>query len=230
MQAQEGAASLAEHAYERLRASILHGDLAPGERLRPAELRDRFDLGLTPIREALGRLAAEGLVVVETNRATRVRAASGAEFADLMATRRTVERWCLAAAIAAGDGTWEAEISASLDALLATKLPASARDRAAATLWEVAHRRFHCALVEACGSPWMLRFWGLLADHSERYRKIRLLRHAEAAAEVRDLAGEHTALARAVLARDAALAMNLMDAHLLATERSVARLLQPKVD
>lgn len=230
MQAQEGSPSLAEHAYSCLRAGILHGELEAGQLLRPASLQARFGLGLTPIREALGRLAAEGLVDVETNRRTRVRAATGPEFADLMATRRRVERWCLEAAIASGDAAWEAEIRLALGLLLAAPLPANAGDRAAAAVWEAAHRRFHRALVDACGSAWMLRFWSQLSDQSERYRKVRLLHRAQAAAEVRDLAGEHTALAQAALARDTERATSLMDAHLLATERSVARLLAPPAD
>ena len=49
-------------AYNRLRAEILSGPLQPGERLLPADLRARYGLGLTPIREALTRLASEGLI------------------------------------------------------------------------------------------------------------------------------------------------------------------------
>jgi GntR family transcriptional regulator, carbon starvation induced regulator len=222
---QDGTGSLAERAYRRLRAEILHGELMPGERLRAADLHLRFGLGLTPIREALGRLAAENLVDLESHRGSRVREASVAELADLMATRRAIERLCLEAAIAHGDTAWEAEIVAALHLLSRTALPQGEQDRAAATVWEARHRRFHAALVAACGSAWLLRFWNLLSDHSERYRKIRLLRHAEAAAEVRDIPGEHQAIAQAVLARDAARATALMDAHLLATEKTVARLL-----
>ncbi len=201
----------------------------PGERLRAADLHERFGLGLTPIREALGRLAAENLVDFETHRGSRVREVRLTELADLMATRRAIERLCLQAAITHGDAAWEAEIVASLHLLSRTELPKGEHDRAAATAWEARHRRFHAALVAACGSEWLLRFWNLLSDHSERYRKIRLLRHAEAAAEVRDIPGEHLAIAQAVLARDAKQATVLMDAHLLATENSVARLLSREV-
>lgn len=233
MQAGDGAGmdagTLAEQAYRRLRSEILQGELMPGERLRAADLHGRFGLGLTPIREALGRLAAENLVEFENHRGSRVRDASLVEFADLMATRRAMERLCLEAAMAHGDAAWEAEIVASLHLLSRTELPKGVDDRAGATVWEARHRRFHAALVAACGSAWMLRFWNLLSDHSERYRKIRLLHHNEAAAEVRDIPGEHQAIAEAAIARDAARATTLMDAHLLATEASVARLLSPKV-
>ena len=54
--------SQTERAYRRLRNEILHGDLMPGERLRANDLQDRFQLGLTPIREALTRLSSENFV------------------------------------------------------------------------------------------------------------------------------------------------------------------------
>ncbi len=75
-----------------------------------------------------------------------------------------------------GDATWEARIVAAMHLLARTPLPKSASDRKSAELWEVRHRNFHYALVSACGSSWRLRFWGTLTDHSERYRKLRLLR------------------------------------------------------
>jgi GntR family transcriptional regulator, carbon starvation induced regulator len=217
--------SQAERAYRCLRSEILHGDLMPGERLRAADLQDRFQLGLTPIREALTRLSSESLVEAETNRGSRVTEASLAEFADMMATRRIIERACLSAAILQGDAAWEAEIVAAMHLLSRTPLPADVHDRNAAAEWESRHRRFHVALVAACGSGWLLRFWNTLADHSERYRKMRLLHHREGRAEVRDVNSEHREIMAAVLDRNVERATTLMDAHLKATELSVARLL-----
>jgi GntR family carbon starvation induced transcriptional regulator len=146
---------------------------------------------------------------------------------DLMSARRGIERLCLTAAIEHGTAAWEAEIVAAMHMLSRTPLPESDRDRTAATAWEVQHRRFHGALVAACNSDWLLRFWNTLADHSERFRKIRLLRHREAEAEVRDVNAEHRAIMAAVLDRDVVRANDLMDEHLRATEKSVARLLEP---
>jgi GntR family carbon starvation induced transcriptional regulator len=219
--------SRAERAYRRLRNEILHGDLLPGERLLAADLKGRYQFGLTPIREALMRLSSENLVDVEANRGTKVSEASLSEFADLMATRREIERLCLTAAIKRGDAAWEAEIVAAMHLLSRVPLPESVVDRETAKRWEVQHRRFHFALVAACDSPWLLRFWNTLADHSERYRKYRLLRHQDAHAEVRDVNAEHAAIMAAVLDRDIERACSLMHDHLLATEKSVARLLVP---
>jgi DNA-binding GntR family transcriptional regulator len=217
--------SQAERAYRKLREEILHGALMPGERLRAADLKDRFQLGLTPIREALMRLTFESLVEAQTNKGSRVSHASLTELRDLMATRRMIERECLAAAIANGDANWEAEIVASLHLLSRTSLPKSAQDRAAAAAWELQHRRFHLALVSACGSEWLLRFWNVLTDHSERYRKVRLLHRLDRDAKVRDIGAEHDAIMAAVLKRDVRKATRLMDQHLAATEEYIAKLL-----
>lgn len=220
--------SLAERAYRCLRNEILYGDLMPGDRLRASELQDRFNLGLTPIREALMRLSSENLVEVDPNRGSRVSDASITELTDLMATRREMEKLCLTSAMTHGDTAWEGEIVAALHRLSRTPLPSSKNDRDAATQWELQHRSFHLALVSACKEKWLLKFWNTLTDHSERYRKYRLLQHIEqpAQAQVRNVSEEHQALMDAVLRRDIASATNLMQEHLNATEKSVARLLR----
>jgi GntR family carbon starvation induced transcriptional regulator len=215
-----------ERAYALLRAELLGGTLAPGERLRPVDLQVRLDVGLTPIREALTRLGVEGLIVGESQRGFRVKDVSLAEFADLMETRRELERACLSRAIKRGDAVWEAEIVAAMHLLARTPLPRTPDDRPAAEQWESRHRIFHFALVSACGSPWRLQFWRTLYDHAERYRKIRLLHHREPVARVRAVNAEHQRVMEAVIARDAQKATRLMDAHLSATERAVSAILQ----
>jgi DNA-binding GntR family transcriptional regulator len=219
------AQSLTDRAYQRLRAEILHGDLAPGERLQVAQLQGRYNLGLTPIREALMRLSSEGLVEAESRRGSRVMPISLAELADLTTTRCDIERLCLTQAMTHGDATWEALVVAAMHLLSRTPLPTSPDDRAAAERWETQHRNFHAALVSACPSAWLRRFWSNLADHSERYRKIRLLNRGKVEALVRDVTAEHFAIMHAVIGRDAQQAISLMDEHLHAAARGVAALL-----
>lgn len=213
-------------AYDLLRAEILHGDLMPGERLAVADLRARYGVGLTPLREALMRLASEGLVATEANRGARVREISAAELHDLFSTRRELEAICLARAMANRTPEWEAEILRSLHLLSRAPLPEQAGDRATAARWEATHRAFHAALVAACASEWRLRLWHMLADQSERYRKLRLLAPAPARAAPRDIAAEHEAIARAVIDGHADSALELMDNHLARTESVVAGLLK----
>ncbi|SMD12686.1 GntR family transcriptional regulator [Rhizobium sp. RU36D] len=218
-------ATQAERAYLKLRSEILHGELMPGQRLRANDLQAKFQLGLTPIREALMRLSSEGLVDAQTHRGAVVAPVTLKELADLMATRRHIERLCLSMAIDNGDLAWEAEIITSMYLLANTPLPSDLDDLGAATTWEAHHRRFHRALVAACNSEWMMRIWSTLNDHSERYRKIRLLHHKAEGARVRNVTAEHEALKDAVIRRDKALAARLMDEHLTQTELAAAVLL-----
>lgn len=217
-------------AYEFLRQEILHGGLMPGERLRVAELNARFKLGLTPIREALMRLSSERLVDSQSHRGAQVRETSLPELRDIMETRRQIESLCLKAAIANGDPVWEADIVRSFHLLSRAPLPSSHDDRDTAASWEQFHRAFHFALVSACGSQWLLQFWGTLADHSERYRKLRLLFHRSEEAAVRDVNLEHEMIMKAVIGRNASEAVSLMDDHLTQSEEAIARLIEINYD
>lgn len=67
-----GADGLGEIVYERIGAAILDGRLAPGERLRDAELAAQLRVSRTPVREAIQRLARIGLVEIAASRFTRV--------------------------------------------------------------------------------------------------------------------------------------------------------------
>ena len=64
--------SVADLAYERIRGLVLSGELEPGARLGQVELAERFGISRTPVREALRRLAGEGLVDPLSNRGFRV--------------------------------------------------------------------------------------------------------------------------------------------------------------
>ncbi|MEG2631346.1 MAG: GntR family transcriptional regulator, partial [Comamonas sp.] len=64
----EAAVPLAEQAYRRLRQSIVKCEFAPGQRLRVEELSRQFEISSSPLREALSRLAEQGLVQAFENR------------------------------------------------------------------------------------------------------------------------------------------------------------------
>lgn len=217
-------------AYQLLREEILHGSLMPGERLRVAQLRTRYELGLTPIREALMRLSAEGLVNARSHRGASVRAANLTQFQDLMQTRRSIEAMCLRKAIAQGDAHWEAEILRSFHLLSRAALPLRAQDRDTASQWETLHRQFHFSLLSACDSAWLLSFWQTLSDHSAIYRKLRLGLQGKTKASERKLHSEHESVMKAVIDRKPEAAIKQMDQHLAQTEQVITRLLKQKED
>ena len=221
------ARTLANQAQELLRRDILSGTLAPGERLRTKDLQARYGLGLSPLRESLQRLSAEGMVVNDAQRGFAVAPVSGAELRDLTVARTALESTMLPMAMQLGGADWEGDIVAAFHRLSRTPLPNDPAALVDASLWELRHRSFHHALVAGCGSPWLLRLHGQLVDQSERYRKIRILHHLESQAQVRDVNAEHQAVMDAVLRRDAAQAVALMTQHLVATSDATARLMAP---
>ena len=221
------ARTLASQAHDLLRRDILSGTLAPGQRLRTKDLQARYGLGLSPLRESLQRLSAEGIVVNDTQRGFAVAPVSVAELRDLTVARTALESTMLPMAMQLGSADWEGDIVAAFHRLSRTPLPHDPAAMADASLWELRHRSFHHALVAGCGSPWLLRLHGQLVDQSERYRKIRILHHLESQAQVRDVNAEHQAVMEAVLRRDAAQAVALMTQHLVATSDATARLMAP---
>ncbi len=74
-----------------LRELILRGEFGPGARLGEVELAERLGVSRTPVREALGRLAAEGLVELVPNRGARVASWSARELAGVFDLRAVLE-------------------------------------------------------------------------------------------------------------------------------------------
>jgi DNA-binding GntR family transcriptional regulator len=161
------APSLAGQAYETLRTAIVTLDLAPGAPVTEQAMAERLRCGRTPVREAVQRLAAEGLVVVHPRRGTFVAPVSLTDHGFLCDVRRELEG--LAAFRAAGRAT-EAD-RRDLNELASTVRRHPGGRRAAMQLDTLVHRRIHAA----CHNPYLaadldryyhlsLRIWYLFLD------------------------------------------------------------------
>ena len=204
---------MTQGAYEALRADLLACRILPGKRLKIQELCIQFSVSLGAIREALSRLTSEGLVVAEPQRGFRAAPISATDLADLTMVRVEIETLCLRRAIALGDVDWEARLVAAAHKL--SRTPERDVDDPARSNedWAEAHSAFHLALVDACGSPWLLHLHSLLYAQSERYRRLSV----PFAAKARNVDEEHQAIMTATLARDTENATRLLAAHLEAT-------------
>jgi DNA-binding GntR family transcriptional regulator len=220
--------TLAEKAYAALRRDIVAGQLKPGAPLRMAQLSARYDMGFSPLREALNRLQAERLVTSVALKGFSVAPLSREEMWDATNTRILIESRALRLSIEKGDDAWEAAIVGALHALLLQAARGSASLEDAAAL-ETRHHAFHHALLAACGSGWLMEFFERLYLESERYRHPVLAQTAATppGTAVRDVQAEHEALAKATLARDADLATALLADHYRRTaQRLDAQVLQ----
>ena len=211
--------TVAGEVYERLRADIVGGRLEPGTKLASELLKERYQAGSSPLREALSHLAAEGLVSAEGQKGFRVAAVSLREFLDVCRLRLRLELQALHDAIRWGDAEWEVEIAARWHRLRLAL--AEAGDGGYADRWEASHRGFHFALLQGCRSPWLLGFIERLYDQHGRYRRVFVAYQAIPP----DLMAEHGRMVDAALARDRDTAAGLLREHILRaaelTERDI---------
>lgn len=216
-QTREGA-TLAEIAFRRLRRDIITGVRAPGERLRIERLKATYGIGPTPLREAMQKLAQEGLVVSVGNRGFAVAPLDVAEFQDLNLARTVVETGALTLSIEKGGDDWEARVVAAAYIMAKEDTALADAGNALPESWERANTEFHTALVSACGSKWLLRVRANLHDLCERYRRASVYQRAGD----RNLKAEHAAIAEAALARDAATACALVEQHFALTAAALS--------
>jgi GntR family transcriptional regulator, carbon starvation induced regulator len=209
--------TLIETAYATLRTEIVDGTLEPGAKLRTEELRARYDVSGSTIREALTRLLGEALVTSEGQRGFRVAPATLEDFRDLTEVRKLIETEALRQAIAAGGEAWEGDIVAAFYRLSKAEERLREDPAGASAEFEARNRDFHRALIAACPSPWLHRLHALLYQQSERYRRLVASRRAIP----RDVHAEHQGILDATLARDSELACKLAGEHI---ERSVVAL------
>lgn len=202
----------------RLRTLIANGEIPPGEKLRLDDLRSMFGVSLSPLREALSRLSAEGFVVVlENQRGYRVAPVSENNLQEVTRLRAEIEVFALREAIARGDDQWEGEIVVRLHHL--TKLERATAPGQRVDEWEREHRAFHQSLLSACRMPLLLNFCSTLHDLSDRYRRLFLEDHPID----RDVAQEHRNICDATLERRADQACSLLRDHIERTGRLVLR-------
>jgi DNA-binding GntR family transcriptional regulator len=216
------AGTLASSAYGQLRQEIITGDQVPGSRLHIKQLCERLGIGLSPMREALNRLSAEGLVRQFDQRGFRVAPLDAADLRDLTRMRCWLNAAALRAAIDAGDGAWEEALVVAHHRLMRAPRASASAGGQRGPAWESAHRNFHTALIAGCGSRRMLEQCEALFDAADRYRHVSRI----ASADRRDDADEHTQIMAATLRRDAETAVALLTRHMQQTETLVLAVLE----
>lgn len=186
--ATEAPRSLTDRAYHEIEERIVTLRLAPGEVLSEASLAQDLDIGRTPIREALQRLAREGLVVILPRRGILVSEINVRSQLDLLTVRREVER--LMARLTARRTT-QGEREAFLR--LATDMETAA-DRDDDVGFMRMDRRLNLLIARGCRNEYAMRTMGLMAGLSRRF----WYRHYKEALDLPLCARLHAGLARAI--------------------------------
>lgn len=209
--------SLTRLAYEQLRSDLLHGYWPPGKKLLMHELRARYQTGASPLREALNRLATEGLVVHSEQRGFSAALVSAERLRDLVRTRIDIESLAVRRAFERRNREWEEALVLAFHRLSRTPRSSQEASYQENPEWERLHRAFHMTIVGNCGSPALLGFCEQLYDQAYRYRQLAAT-HAYPRRHERD---EHQAMLDAILGSDLEQVLSLLTAHYERTERFV---------
>nr|WP_239092189.1 GntR family transcriptional regulator [Streptomyces sp. SID14478] len=190
-----------ERAYETLRRRILEVQLQPGERLVERDLAAELDVSRIPLREALRRLEADGLVLIVPHRGALVAPFTPADVRDLFDVRESLES--LAARLTAErcDADGLARLAARLDAARAAT---RAKDRAAIA---AANAGFHTDIVELADNPLLTSMMRPLETRT--HWLFRLTAQRDPARQC----AEHEVLYEAIAAGDADRAAALAHTH-----------------
>ena len=210
-----------DKAFLALRMAILRCEFAPGARLRVEALSQRYAISSSPVREALARLAGQGLVHALENRGFRVAPLTIDGLTDLTRVRLIIEREALREAMRHGDDAWQAEVVAAGHVLALAEQRVGTQPVALDDEWSARHRAFHLALYAGARSPALQAVVGDLFDAAERYRRFSALHRKPA----RNKISEHQALMAATLARKSKQATDLLREHIMKTTRNVAAVL-----
>lgn len=203
----------------RVRADILDGTLPPDAKLRFAELKESYGVGVGTLREALSYLNSEGLVVQDAGKGFQVAPVSLADLLDITEIRVDLEHKLIRSAIERGGDDWEARIVSAYHLLDKIERRPLAERLAAPTRWNDCHRDFHRALVAAAASRWLLHFHQILFDQAQRYRMLALSHKPRLAGR----SSEHGEIMKAVLARDVDAACHLSERHIRRTAEEVVQ-------
>ena len=189
--------TLASTVYQQLRDDLLRGVFESESKLRVEWVVSRCGAGASPVREALNRLASEGLLGRHDQRGFFIMPVSAPELEELTRTRCWLEERALRESIANRTGEWEEQLVLALHRLARAQRRLPEDPSSNNPEWEKLHRAFHRALIAGCRSHWLTGFCDQLSDQASRYRLI-----SQDGGE-RDEIGEHRLIAERAVEGDA---------------------------
>ncbi|MFC4063517.1 GntR family transcriptional regulator [Actinoplanes subglobosus] len=173
---------VADEVYARLREQIVTGQRGPGDRLDPTEVAAELGVSRTPVREAVLRLDADGLVHRQPYKGVVVAGISLAGAADVTALRLHLETLAVRAAVPRLADT---DLVSMRD--LHQRLDTAIQGDDAQESFRTLNREFHLTLYRAAGSPLLLRHIEDLAAQADRFRLHFDVRHGRAVGDHADI-------------------------------------------
>jgi DNA-binding GntR family transcriptional regulator len=165
-------ATISDTTYRQIRADIIFGRLAPGEKLKLDKLKSLYRASVSTLREVLNRLASDGLVIAEGQRGFEVAPVSPEDLKEIAALRQLLECYAIELSFAAGDMDWEGRVVSAHHKLHQMEIRMISGDRSVVKDWKRYDWEFHQALISACGSRALMETHAAVFDKYLRYQMI----------------------------------------------------------
>ncbi|MFK7993371.1 MAG: GntR family transcriptional regulator [Granulosicoccus sp.] len=201
-----------ESPYEELRQGLIWGRWKSGERLIPQRLKQELNCTSSVLREAMLRLAGEGLMVSEKNTGFRAVVHSSATFREAAHLRLILEREAAELSLERGDFDWELALTAAYQKLayIERQMTDTGDITGLVRHWSLHDWEFHSTLMSACGSSLLMRAYKSAFDTFRMY----------AVAEIPDFGfgrevtmHEHKAIYESAVSRDIAGCLAAIEMH-----------------
>lgn len=207
--------TLADEVTASIRAAILSGRLAPGERLREEPLASSLQVSRGPVREAIVQLEREGLVIVQRNRGTFVARLSREDLEEVYSLRRQIEPLAVRRAMQYADAVQLNELQTIVDTMAAYGARGITETEAAAL-----DLRFHDRIYQASKHRRLTDVWNMMQAQIH----ILLLTRNVVDSDFRDYAVKsHQEILDAIRNKQEALALDLIEDHLKGSYERVSR-------
>lgn len=211
------AATAEEEAYGYILTRIRRGEYRPGDRLKAEQIATAIGMSRMPVREALRRLATEGLLVMRPNRGAAVAVLAREDVQEIFEMRSVLEGLAVRLATTNVDQAALSNLSLLLDMMERAMETANLEE------WLGRHRQFHEYLCSLSQRPRLLHQIASLHTAVEPYVRMWFL-HAERPVSVRE---EHEEIIAAVRSHDADHAETVMKTHISTTAPDLAPYLIP---
>ena len=215
--------SAADRVYEYAKAGILGRRFAPHDLLVEGDLATAVGVSRTPVREALLRLQADGLIRLLPKRGALVLPVTPGEMADVLETRRLIETFAIRKAVAEPPRGLTDRLEGHLDRMRTAQKARAARDYAEAD------RDFHEEIVAATGNEILAALYRSLRDRQLRMGVVNLLDESTGSVDpagvsrMRANIADHEAISSAIAARSVRAGEAAVHAHLERAERQLRR-------
>ena len=200
--------SLGGRVFQRIREDILNGKYQEHDELREAALGKELGVSRTPVREALRQLELEGLVTIIPNRGAYVTGISQKDIWDIYRLRSLLEGLCARWAV---EHITEEQLDELEEVILLSEFLLKKGSGFSAEQVTSLDGRFHAVLYEASGSRILSHVLTDFHNYVQAARKSSVISEERARKSIR----EHKQILRAIRDRDAEMAEQLANEHIL---------------